>query len=92
MDIIYNYKFEKQIIQIIDYIAKDKPSASKRYVQELEKLILTIPKNPFKYKQSSYFNDKNIRDMTYKGYTIIYEVNFKEDFIEVLKIFNRNKP
>ena len=43
-------------------------------------------------KLSFYFNDKNMRDMTFKGYSIVYEVNFEKDCIEILKIFNRNKP
>ena len=30
--------------------------------------------------------------MTYKGYTIIYEVNLNKNTIEILKIFNKNKP
>lgn len=92
MNIIYNPTFERQIIQIIDYIADDKPSASVKFSNELEKLIITIPENPFKYRQSHYFNDKNIRDITHKGYTIVYEVDFENNSIEVLKIFNRNKP
>ena len=25
-----------------------------------------------KYKPSSYFDDKNVRDMTYKRYTVVY--------------------
>ncbi len=92
MDIIYNPEFEKQTIQIVDYIAKDKPSASIKFAHELEKLILLLPQNPFQYRQSHYFKDKNIRDMTHKGYTVIYEVNFDKNTIEILQIFNRNKP
>jgi len=92
MNIIYNPTFERQIIQIIDYIDDDKPSASVKFSNELEKLIITIPENPFKYRQSHYFNDKNIRDMTHKGYTVVYEVDFENNSIEILKIFNRNKP
>jgi hypothetical protein len=30
--------------------------------------------------------------MAYKGYTINYKVNFEKDLIEVLRIFNKNKP
>ncbi|MEA1919631.1 MAG: type II toxin-antitoxin system RelE/ParE family toxin [Campylobacterota bacterium] len=92
MKILYNPTFEKQAIHIVNYIAKDKPNASKKFAIELEKLILAIPENPFKYRQSHYFEDKNVRDMTYKGYSIVYEVSFDNDTIEVLKIFNRNKP
>lgn len=92
MTIIYNPIFDEEIIDIVNYIALDKPNASINFALELEKLILDIPYFPFKYKPSSYFNDKNIRDMTYKGYTVIYEVNLDKNTIEILKIFNQNKP
>jgi len=92
MTIIYNPEFDDEIIQIINYIALDKPNASIKFALELEELILNIPYFPFKYKPSFYFNDKNIRDMTYKGYTVIYEVNLDTNTIEILKIFNQNKP
>ena len=92
MNIIYNPDFEKKLIQIIDYIAKDKPLASLNFASNLEKLIFEIPTNPYKYRQSFYFDDKNIRDMIYKGYTIIYEINFQKNHIEILNIFNRNRP
>ncbi len=78
--------------KIVNYIAKDKINASINFANELEKLIFLIPDNPLKYKPSIYFENENVRDMTYKGYTIIYKVNFQKSTIEVLKIFNRNKP
>lgn len=92
MRIIYNSNFEIELINIIDYIAIDKPSASINFALELEKLILGIPNFPYKYKKSIYFNNKNIRDMTYKKYTITYIINLDKNSIEILKIFNRNKP
>jgi plasmid stabilization system protein ParE len=52
MTIIYNPTFDKEIIDIVDYIALDKPSASINFALELEKLILNIPYFPFKYKPS----------------------------------------
>jgi hypothetical protein len=36
--------------------------------------------------------ENNVRDMIFKKYTIIYEIKPKEDIIEILDIFNRNKP
>lgn len=92
MQIIYKKAFEKQLLNIVNYIAKDKINASVRFANELEKLIFLIPGNPLKYKSSIYFNNENVRDMTYKGYTIIYKVSFQKDTIEVLRIFNQNKP
>ena len=92
MKILYNHIFKTELSDILRYIAQDKPSASLNFKNELKTYINEIPDNPFKYRQSFYFDDKNIRDMTFRGYTIVYEVNFKNDSIEILKIFNRNKP
>jgi hypothetical protein len=78
MQIIYKKTFENQLFHIVNYIAKDKISASINFAKELEELIFLIPNNPFKYQSSIYFDNKNIRDMTYKGYTINYKVNSKK--------------
>ena len=92
MKIIRSRKFQINLLITLQYIANDKVSASKNFQKELDKLIKNIPNFPFKYKQSVYFNDKNVRDLTYKKYTINYEVNLEENSIEILDIFNQNKP
>lgn len=92
MQIIYKKTFENQLLQIINYIADDKQSASLKFASKLEELILLIPENPLKYRASFYFNNEDIRDMTYKGYTVVYKVNFEKNTIEVLRIFNKKKP
>ena len=91
MNIVYNSTFKSELKNILAYIAKDKPSASLNFKNELKHSIDAIPDNPFQYRPSFYFNDKNMRDMTFKGYTVVYEVNFEKNCIEFLKIFNRNK-
>jgi plasmid stabilization system protein ParE len=92
MKIVYNPTFKSELKEVLVYIAKDKPTASLNFKNELKRYITEIPDNPFKYRPSFYFDDKNIRDMTFKGYTLVYEVNFEKDCIEILKMFNRNKP
>lgn len=92
MTIIYKPTFLKQLKQIIEYIAQDKPSASMKFKNELKKSINLIPNNPIMYRQSNYFEDKNIRDMVHKGYTIIYRIRPIKKEIEILKIFKKNKP
>ena len=92
MQIIYKRTFEKQLLHIVNYIAQDKVNASIKFANDLEKLIFLIPENPLKYKSSIYFQNESVRDMTYKGYTIVYKVDFQKSTIEVLRIFNKNKP
>ena len=58
MKIIYKKFFEKQLSDIIDYIAKDKIRASYEFAKKLEESILNIPNAPYKYRKSIYFKDK----------------------------------
>jgi len=91
MKIIYNPDFARSLKNILKYIANDKPLASSNFNTELKRKIRRLPKNPFMCPPSQYFEESNVRDMTYKGYTITYEVNIESEFIEVLDIFNQNK-
>jgi plasmid stabilization system protein ParE len=92
MRIIYKPTFRKQFKQIIKYIAQDKPNASMNFKNKLKEHINLIPDNPYQYEQSKYFDDKNIRNMTFKKYTIIYRVKPIKQEIEILRIFKKNKP
>jgi len=92
MKIIRSRKFQINLLVTLQNIAKDKVSASKKFQKELDKLINNIPNFPFKYRQSIYFDDKNVRDLIYKKHTINYEINLEENSIEILNIFNQNKP
>ena len=91
MEIIYKHIFEVNLFKIIDYIAKDKPMASVNFAEELEKAIFNLPNYPFKNRQSIYFDDENIRDMIFKGYTIVYKIDIYKKTIYILDIFNQNK-
>ena len=92
MTIIHKPTFSKQLKQIIKYIAQDKPSASMKFKNELKESINLLPNNPTMYRKSIYFNDENIRDMIFKGYTIVYRIKPIKKEIEILRIFNKNKP
>ena len=91
MQIRLDKKFEINFNATLEYIAKDKLSASKTFRQELLKQIKNLPNFPYKFRKSIYFNDDNIRDMIYKGYTIVYEIDLKNNRIILLNIFNKNR-
>jgi len=92
MTITYKPTFSKQLKEILQYIAKDKPSASMKFKNELKEKVNLLPNNPFKYRKSIYFTNENIRDMIHKKYTIVYRVKQIENEIDILRIFNKNKP
>ncbi len=92
MKIIESHKFKLKLRIITDHIKKDKRSASVNFAKNLKKTIKNLNNSPFKYRQSDYFDNENIRDMTFIGYTVIYKVYMEEKTIIVVDIFNQNKP
>jgi len=92
MTIIETKLFKGQRNTIVFHIVKDKKSAALKFVKDLKISINNIINFPFKFRQSFYYDNENIRDMVFKGYSIIYRVNLEKDIIEILEIFNRNLP
>jgi len=89
MKIVESNLFKEKLREITLTIKKDKPSAAVKFAKDLKKQINTLTNMPYKYRQSQYNDNPNIRDMIFKGYTIIYKVD-KE--IIILEIFNQNLP
>ncbi len=83
-------KFKKNFKYIFEYIAKDKINAASSFRKELNISLNKLDNFPYKSRKSIYFNNENIRDMIFKGYTVIYEINLNDNIIEVLTIFNQN--
>ena len=92
MEIIRTPNYISQLQNILDYISIDKFSASKKFKIDIDKMIKNLINSHFKFRPSYYYEDENIRDMTFNGYSIIYRVNKERDVIEILEIFNRNLP
>lgn len=90
MKILESENFKKRLRNIALYIKQDNLSASVMFVKNLKKSINKIADMPKLYRKSYYFDDENMRDMTYEGYTIIYEI--RDEVIEIQDIFNKNLP
>jgi plasmid stabilization system protein ParE len=67
----------------LEYIAKDKPNAARKFKSQIIKELKEVPKMPYRNRKSFFFDRKDIRDLIIKGYVIVYKVNNKEDSIEV---------
>lgn len=92
MRIKLDKKFEANFNIIFEYIAKDKISAAKKFKTLLFKQLKNLPNHLHKYRQSLYFNNEEIRDMIFKGYTVVYEADIENGLIIILNIFNKNQP
>ena len=92
MQINQSELFLQQFEEILHNIAKDKLSAALNFKKEVLKNFKTLKEFPYKSPPSKYIDVLEVRDLTVKGYTIIYRVKEEMMCIEILEIFNRNLP
>lgn len=78
-------RFEYELGEIVDYIAKDKKSAAKAFNRGLQSAIETLADHPNKGRSI----DDGYRELVHKGYTIPYLVD--DENIVILGIFNQNE-
>lgn len=67
----------------VEYIAKDKPGAARKFKSDIIKRIKEIPKMPLAGRKSIFFDREDIRDLIYKGYIVVYKVDDKTETITV---------
>ncbi len=87
MQIIKNKRFEISLEKIVLFIAKDSKTRALKFKNNLHKELSSINNMPYKFRQSLYYNDINVRDLIFKGYTIPYLINQPKDKIVILEIF-----
>ncbi len=91
IEIVFKDTFLNRLANQIDFIAEDSPTRAKKFRNQLLKEIKKINSFPFKHRQSIYFENENIRDLIFKGYTVVYRI--KNDNIEVFGFLkNQNNP
>ena len=86
MKVIYEPKFINSFNNIWDYIAQDSKNRANKFKREIKKLIEDIHLMPFKCRKSIYFDDVTIRDLIFKGYTVVYKVDETKEQITVIGI------
>jgi len=90
MKINFSENFYFLLNEIIDFIAKDKPEASRKFKKDLILAVKKDLKFPYNYKKSFYFEDDTFRDYTHKSYTITFKINDAKQLVIVVGII-KNK-
>ena len=91
MKIVFKDTFINRLENQLDYISLDSPKRARKFQSDLFRRIKEIPDNPYRYRKSIYFTDELIRDLVFKGYTVVFRIN--ENTIEIFGFVKfQNKP
>ncbi len=86
MTLVKSQDYLDTLKEILEYIAVDKKSAAVNFYRELNTKIKTLKDFPYLYRKSLYFDDDNIRDLIYKGYSVPYQIDKENDKIVIIGI------
>jgi len=86
MKTVKSDSFSEELDVILDFIALDSLDRAILFSQELALKIKELSNMPYKFRQSIYFNDEDIRDLVFKGYTVPYFIDKEKNTIFILGI------
>jgi len=89
MKIRFEENFFDSLGDKLRFIAKNNPTAAKKFRKELIEKCQNIPNMPYKHRKSIYHDAENIRDLVYQGYTVVYAI--ENDFISIFMLINHEK-
>ncbi len=91
MKIVRSQKYTKSLQEALRFISLDSRQRALNFKHELDEKINSLDYMPFKFRQSIYFEDKTIRDLIFKGYTIVYQITEEQKIITIVGIRNTQK-
>jgi len=74
VEILTSKLYNKQLIEILELLLHVDIKAMKNFKMYLDTIILNIPTKDKKYKKSIYFDNENIKDISFQGCAIIFLV------------------
>lgn len=86
MKIKLTIEFNHDLNEIVDFISKNKPLAARKFKIEIIKMMQKDLTDPFLFKKSIYFEDENIRDYVFKGFTIVIKADIELDLVTIVAI------
>ncbi len=90
MNILTSPLYEKQLKEILILIAKNDYQVAKQFKTYLDTIILNMQTKEKKYKKSIYFDNENIKDISFQGCTIVFFVDKSNSCYIILGITTKS--
>ena len=91
MKIVRSQRYTNALQVILRFISIDSKSRALTFKKELDTHINDLDYMPYKFRRSHYFDDENMRDLIFKGYTIVYKIDTEKECITIVGIKNTNQ-
>jgi plasmid stabilization system protein ParE len=87
MQVIRKREYIDALQDILSFIARDSTGRARQFKQQLDAKIEDLVYFPYKCRQSLQHHSPEVRDLIFKGYTIVYRIQADKELIEIVEIF-----
>ncbi|MCF6244259.1 MAG: type II toxin-antitoxin system RelE/ParE family toxin [Sulfurovum sp.] len=88
MTIVRSQNYTNALQEVIRFISLDSKTRALAFKHQLDTPINNLDNMPFKFRKSIYFDNDNIRDLIFKGYTVVYKIDMKKNTITIVGLRN----
>ena len=89
-ELFFSDKFQQNLNEILTFIAKNSPQNALKFRLELQERIEGALNMPYRYRQSVHSRARNIRDMVFKGFVVVFAVEETPPRVRILGIYKNN--
>jgi addiction module RelE/StbE family toxin len=86
MKVVFAPDAQADLLDILEFIARENPRMAGRFVRELRDAAIAIAEHPRAWPLIPRYEAKGYRRRIYRGYLLIYEVSGAE--VRVLRVLN----
>lgn len=91
MTVIFSSHAKSDLIEIVKYIANDKPRAAKKWANSIKVSITKLEKFPRLGRVVPEYSDDSIREIIKGGYRIVYKIDEKKSNVVIITIHNSKR-
>lgn len=91
MKINFSKGAQRDLIDAIKYISKDKPKAALNWATEIKKSVMKLGDYPRLDRIVPEFSNESIREIIKGQYRIVYKIDVESDTIAILAVHHSKK-
>jgi toxin ParE1/3/4 len=89
MKIRWTHEALLRLSEIEDFIAQDSPDRARQFVDQIIEHTESLPGNPFSGRTVPEISNPDMRELIFKKYRIVYQINGND--IDILTVFEGHR-
>jgi len=92
MKIVFSSQAKADLLEIVEFIAYDKPQAARKWAANIRQSVLKLADFPKMGRTVPEFGGETIRELIKGQYRVVYKIDDKKDTIIIITVHHARRP